>query len=137
LVASPSPAGCPVPTGVGMPPLSPEEGLAEGIARPPIPLAEARQMILDGNVEYLRLGAETYSDGVPRAYRYIEGENQQLLRVHGTDVLLFDTSRPDPRPVAGSSAGVGVDDSQLQTLLDAVHEANRNGKDTEVIDERN
>ncbi len=136
LVASPSPEGCPVPTSVGIPPLSPEEGLAEGIARPPLSVAEARQMILDGRVEVLRLRSERYPDGIQRAYRYLDDGNQQLLRVRGIDVLLYDLSRPDSRPVTNSSTAVGVNEAELQSLLDAVNEASQNGKVTQVIDER-
>ena len=132
----PSPTNCPVPTGPTMP-LSPEEGLAEGIARPPLSVAEARQMILDGRVEVLRLRLEKYPDGVQRAYRYLDDGDQQLLRVRGIDVMLYDLRRPDPRPVTNSSTTVGVSEAELQSLLAAVREAERDGKDTQVIDERN
>ena len=132
-----SPSDCPLPTGAATMPLSPEEGLAEGIARPPLALAEARDMILEGHVEVLILRPDKYPDGVRRAYLYIEDGNQQLFRVHGVDVLLYDLSRPDSRPVTNSSTTVGLNEAELQSLLGAVREAKRNGKDTQVIDERN
>ncbi len=133
----PSPPGCPLPTGDATMPFSPEEGLAEVISRPPIPLAEAREMILEGKVEVLRLRSEKYPDGVRRAYRYVEDGNHRLFRVYGVDVVLYDLSRPESRPVSNSSTTVGLSEAELQSLLAAVREAERDGKDTHVIDERN
>lgn len=110
--------------------------IGEGLTATPISWDGALALILAGRVDRLILQPDRYADGTLRLYTFGDGAEQKRWQVQGVNVLLSGTREPGPVPISTSLTTVGLDEAQLESLLDVVRSANAQGRDIKAIDDR-
>jgi hypothetical protein len=109
----------------------------DSIGRQPLTLQEALDSIEAGDTNLLLLQPDHQPDGSERMYEYIGAQGSQEWQVRGVNVLVYSPNIDGGIPISASDAGVGLNEAELEELLELVKSTNANkGTHIMVVDDR-